>query len=367
MLIHGIIYPKDNKTRTSAWFAMEKMMSSRWFNLASWGITALIVAGVLGFALLHMQNPLFAAAAPTAMPLVSQVPADVQIHVPLLEQPAIERKLTLKTITPQRSRPEVVKHTVEHGDSVFYIAKKYGIKPDTLLWANYDVLNDTPDSLRPGQELNIPPTDGILYQWKSGDTLETIAAQYKATAADILNWSGNNIDLTDPTIKANQWVMIPGGSREYKQWLVPTIARRHSGTASVGAAACGDGPVGSANFVWPAQNHFLSGNDFYAGHLGIDIAAGEGAPIYAADSGIVTIASGVATGYGNVIMIDHGNGFVTLYAHLSQFNVKTCQAVTVGQLIGLAGSTGNSSGAHLHFEVRENGGFINPWNVLPAP
>jgi murein DD-endopeptidase MepM/ murein hydrolase activator NlpD len=329
------------------------MINSRWFNITSWGITALI------------------GAVPMAVTAVSKnpqaTPASGGALISLLQQPAIERKLMLKTIIPQRPRYAVVTHTVESGDSVFAIAKEYNIKPDTLLWANYDILNDTPDSLRPGQELNIPPTDGIIYKWKDGDTLDKVVTQYKAKVNDVLDWSGNNIDLTDTKIKTNQWLMIPGGSREYKQWLVPTIARGHSGTASVGTASCGDGPVGSGNFVWPAQNHFLSGNDYYAGHLGIDIAAGLGASIYAADNGVVTMASGVTSGYGNVIMIDHGNGFITLYGHLSQFDVKVCQGVTAGQLIGLAGSTGNSTGAHLHFEVRENGGFINPWNVLPAP
>jgi murein DD-endopeptidase MepM/ murein hydrolase activator NlpD len=350
---------------------MEKIMGSRWFNIASWGITALIVAGMLGFAFLHMQDQfvVVAAAAPAATLSGNPqgMPSDGRANVSLLQRPAVGRELRLKTIIPERPRYTIITHTVERGDSVFYIAKQFGIKPDTLLWANYDVLNDTPDSLRVGQELNVPPTDGILYQWKEGDTIDNVAAQYKARADNILDWSGNNIDLTDPKIETNQWVMIPGGSREYKQWLVPTIARGRSGTASVAGSACGDGPVGSTNFIWPAQNHYLSGNDFYAGHLGIDMAAGEGASVFASDSGVVTIAGGVASGYGNVIMIDHGNSFVTLYAHLSQINVKVCQPVTVGQLIGLAGNTGNSSGAHLHFEVRESGGFINPWNVLPAP
>jgi murein DD-endopeptidase MepM/ murein hydrolase activator NlpD len=353
---------------------MEKIASSRWFNLVSWGITALIVAVLFGFAFLDIQRPFRVAAAPGVTLTREDAHAastgaeSADANVSLLARPAIERKLRLKTIMPDRPRYAVTTHTVESGDSVFYIAKQFGIKPDTLLWANYDILNDTPDSLRVGQELNIPPTDGILYRWKDGDTFDKVAAQYKAKADNILDWSGNNIDLTNPEIKTDQWVMIPGGSREYKQWLVPTVARGHSGTAKVPGSACGgDGPVGSTNFVWPAQNHYLSGNDFYAGHLGIDIAAGMGASVFAADSGVVTIAGGVTSGYGNVIMIDHGNGFVTLYAHLSQMNVKACQSVTIGQLIGLAGSTGNSSGAHLHFEVRENGGFINPWNVLPAP
>ena len=351
---------------------MEKITASRWFSIVSWGITALVVAGMFGFAFIRLDH----APLPTGLTLPETVLQTGPVALPTLAEqgiafvqlPAIERKLTLRTIIPQRPRSAVIDYTVEPGDSVFGIAKQYNIKPDTLLWANYDVLNDTPDSLRPGQQLNVPPTDGILYQWKSGDTFETVAAQYKAQPVDILDWTGNNIDLTHPDVQPKQWVMIPGGTREYKQWLIPVPPHPHSGTAAMTGSACSGGPVGSGAFVWPAQNHFLSGNDFYAGHLGIDIAAGLGAPVYAADAGTVTKAdSGWNSGYGNVIMIDHNNGFVTLYGHLSQFNVTLCQSVHAGQLIGLAGDTGNSFGAHLHFEVRENGGFINPWNVLPAP
>jgi murein DD-endopeptidase MepM/ murein hydrolase activator NlpD len=161
-------------------------------------------------------------------------------------------------------------------------------------------------------------------------------------------------------------VMIPGGEREFVQWIVPTIARGSSGTSPTSQSACPGGAVGSGAFVWPADAHTLSGNDYWSGHLGIDIAAGEGAPVYAADSGVVTMAQGGYNyGYGNVIQIDHGNGYSTLYAHLSVIGVSTCASVSAGQWIGSAGNTGNSQGAHLHFEVRQNGGFINPWFVLP--
>jgi murein DD-endopeptidase MepM/ murein hydrolase activator NlpD len=343
------------------------------FNLISWGLTLAIVLGAGGFAAWRMQSPPAPAAAlapaSAATALVAEDPQSATIpagsSVSMLSLPAIGRSLTLKTIVPDRPRYSIAVHTVARGDSVFAISKEYSIKPDTLLWANYDVLNDSPDSIRPGQELNIPPTNGILYKWKATDTLAGVATQYKAKVDDILNWPGNNVDLTNPSFKAGDLVMIPGGSREYKQWLIPTIARGRSGTTGVAGSACSGGPVGSGAFIWPAGNHFLSGNDYYAGHLGIDIAAGEGAPIYAADAGVVVKASGGYNGgYGNVIMIDHGNGFATLYAHLSQINVSVCQGVGAGTLIGMAGSTGNSTGAHLHFEVRLNGGFINPWSVL---
>jgi murein DD-endopeptidase MepM/ murein hydrolase activator NlpD len=237
-----------------------------------------------------------------------------------------------------------------------------------LLWANYDLLQDSPDSLRVGQVLKVPPVDGVYYQVKQGDTLASIADEFSANLEDVLNWPGNNFDLTSQQVKPGDYVMVPGGHREFVQWIIPTVARGKSGTSNIGSTACAGGPVGGGGFIWPTGNHYLSGNDYWSGHLGIDIAAGLGAPVWAADAGVVTIAQGGWNGgYGNVVMIDHGNGYLTVYGHLEQYNVVPCQGVAQGQLIGLAGSTGNSTGAHLHFEVRLNGGFVSPWYVLPAP
>jgi murein DD-endopeptidase MepM/ murein hydrolase activator NlpD len=340
-------------------------VTSRWFNLISWGITLLLVLAAGGFAFWQMQNPqVVVAAAPAPMattgPQLVATPTGNTVSV--LSLPALERSLTLKTIIPERPRYVVSKHTVERGDSVFAIAKSASIKPDSLLWANYDVLNDSPDSIRPGQELNLPPTDGILYQWKDGDTLDKIATQYKAKVEDILNWPGNNIDLTDPKLKIGQLVMIPGGSREFKPWVIVTYSVSKSGKS--GGSTCSSGPVGSG-WVWPAGEHWISGNDFYAGHPGIDIAASEGAPIYAAAAGVVVqAADGWNGGYGTTVVIDHGNGYTTRYGHLSQINVSICQGVGAGTVIGAAGNTGNSFGAHLHFEVHLNGAAINPWSVF---
>jgi murein DD-endopeptidase MepM/ murein hydrolase activator NlpD len=128
---------------------------------------------------------------------------------------------------------------------------------------------------------------------------------------------------------------------------------------------CDNGTVGSGKFVWPADNHSLSGNNFGPDHPGIDIAAGEGSAVYAADGGIVIAEGNDTATYGNMIQIDHGNGYLTVYAHLSVIGVKICQSVEAGQWIGAAGSTGNARGAHLHFEVAQDGSYINPWNVLP--
>ncbi|HET9591062.1 MAG TPA: peptidoglycan DD-metalloendopeptidase family protein [Anaerolineales bacterium] len=349
---------------------LASFFSNHRFSIISWSVTLLIVAGLVGGALKWRQ----ATASPQArapVPTVALEEEPPQVVMPALGGPvafrSIEREIQIKTNVPaDKPRYDVEEYRVVRGDSIFAIAESFKLKPETVLWANYDVLQDDPHSLAPGQVLKIPPTDGIYYQWKPEDTLESVADEFNATVEDIVNYPGNDIDLAEPKVESGSWVMVPGGEREFVQWLVPTVATGASGTSSTSQSSCPGGAVGGGGFVWPADNHHLSGNDYWSGHLGIDIAAGAGAPVYAADSGVVTMAQGGYNyGYGNVIQIDHGNGYSTVYAHLSTIGVNLCASVGAGQWIGSAGSTGNSQGAHLHFEVRQGGGFINPWFVLP--
>src|SRR5215208_2979314 len=340
------------------------------FGVISWGVTGILVAGMVVSAFLWRKSTaLPGALAP--IPTASSKKDTPQVPMPALvgkeSFEAIGREIQIKTNIPaDKPRYQPEDYRVVHGDSIFAIAESFKLKPETILWANYDVLQDDPHSLKPGQVLKIPPTDGIYYQWKENDTLDTVASEFKTSIDDILNYPGNDIDLTNPKVDSGSWVMVPGGQREFVQWLVPTVAKGASGTSSTNQSACSGGAVGSGGFVWPADNHFLSGNDYWSGHLGIDIADGEGGAVYAADSGVVTMAQGGYNyGYGNVIQIDHGNGYSTVYAHLSRIGVGVCASVGAGQWIGASGNTGNSEGAHLHFEVRQNGGFINPWFVLP--
>jgi LysM repeat protein len=287
-------------------------------------------------------------------------------------QLGITRLTSLHTNIPTRPRAKAIDYSVATGDSVFGIAQSFNLQPETILWANYDQLNDSPDMLSPGMTLNVPPVDGVYYKWQEGDSVDSIASIFKAKAQDILAWEGNNFDLTNPQVEPGQWIMIPNGHREFRQWLVPTIARSNSGvTKSVlGPGACEgnyDGAYGSGAFTWPTSSHSLSGNDYWSGHLGIDIAGAVGDGVFASDSGVVVFAGWSNGGYGYMVMIDHGNGYQTVYAHLSAYNVSCGQSVYTGSYIGAVGSTGNSTGAHLHFEVRNMGGFISPWFVLPAP
>ena len=310
---------------------------------------------------------------------MAPVPTPITAAADDLELPAFSvpddpsrlvRQSPLRTTLSQGSRIEVIRYTVQSGDSVFGIADAFGLTPETILWGNYEELQDDPHSLRPGIELNVLPVDGVYYQWQEGDSLDGIAGSFSVDADAIMSWPGNGIDPVNQTVEPGAWIVVPEGVRAFQQWLVPTIARGAAGVGTAyGSGGCvGDfsgGAIGTGGFIWPTSNHYLSGNDYWSGHLAIDIAAGLGASIWAADSGVVVYAGWSNNGYGNMVMLDHGNGWQTLYAHLSSVNVTCGQSVGQGQLIGLGGSTGNSTGPHLHFETRFEGGFVNPWYVLP--
>lgn len=281
----------------------------------------------------------------------------------------IKRNTLLKTNTDPDQRHTVISYTVEKGDSIFKISKDFNLSPETILWANYESLKDNPELLSIGMTLKILPTDGILYKWGPGDSIEGVAAEYKAEPSAILLWPENGLDQDNLQINQGAYIMIPGGKREMVSWVMPTIPRKNSGVTKTmsGPGGCEtvDGAYGTGTFIWPAVNNYLSGNDYWSGHLALDIASGLGSPVYASDSGLVVYAGWNNSGYGNMVMIDHGNGYQTLYAHLSQVSVTCGSSVYQGTLIGSSGNTGNSTGPHLHFEMRYMGGLVNPWSLLP--
>jgi murein DD-endopeptidase MepM/ murein hydrolase activator NlpD len=284
------------------------------------------------------------------------------------------------TTIPTRPRQEIVKYTVQEGDTLFGISEKYGLDPETILWGNYSILLDDPHALQPGQELNILPVNGTLYEWQDGDGLNGVSSFFGVTPEDIINFPGNNLDPanigdpTHPNIAPGTMLIIPGGRREFVSWSAPLgVTRENPALARVlGPGACdpvSGGAIGYGSFVWPTNKHYLSGFDYSpkSNHWGIDIAGSEGEGVYATDAGVVVYAGWNNYGYGNMVMIDHGNGFQSLYAHLSDIYRFCGQSVGQGEGIGAIGSTGHSSGAHLHFEIMTATVKINPWDVLPPP
>ncbi|MBN1147577.1 MAG: peptidoglycan DD-metalloendopeptidase family protein [Anaerolineales bacterium] len=316
----------------------------------------------------------FAAPLPTITPTVW--PVDLPAIQNTGDFSGIPRQARLHTDVPSRPRERVLTYTVKQGDTLFGIADKFGLKPETLLWANQYVLGDNPHNLRPDQELNILPMDGAYHRWSAGDGLNGVAKFFGVAPEDIINCPGNNLspetigDWSNPNIQPGAWIIIPGGRREFVSWSAPDIPRDNPAVAAVlGPGACDSvmsGAIGSGAFIWPADNHFLSGYDYApeANHPGIDIDGDEGQPVYAADSGVIVYAGWNNWGYGNVVVINHGNGWQTLYAHLSAYYVSCGQSVWQGNVIAAIGNTGNSDGSHLHFEMMYNGVRVNPHEYI---
>ncbi len=296
----------------------------------------------------------------------------------MVAERGIPRFALLHTSLPSRGRFEIATYEVKQGDTLIGIGEQFGIKPQTILWGNFDTLADDPHRLQPGQQLNILPVDGVLYEWHAGDGLNGVSEFFGVTPDVIIDWPSNNLsreeigDFSNPNIEVGTKLLIPGGTRDFISWSAPLISRTDPAKAKIfGPGYCGTqytGYVGSGTYVWPSTEKWLSGYDYSPGtnHWAIDVAGRMGNAIYAVDSGVVVYAGWNDWGYGNVIVIDHGNGWQSLYAHLDQMYVGCGASVSQGITIAGMGSTGRSSGPHLHFELMNGSGVrVNPWDFLP--
>jgi len=352
--------------------------AGNWLSGIGWGVALLMIGLTVFVAVKRLPGLTFFAEAPQPTPTpISPIPqgSGGAPHMPDLSAVNVSyvaRQADSHTQKPDHPLDKVQHYVVEKGDSVFSISRQFDLQPESILWANFDTLQDDPQMLSIGINLNIPPTDGVYYKVKKNDTLEKIASTFRVYVEDIVMWPSNKLDFVNPKIEPGKYLMIPGGTGEVRQWVIPDMARGKSGTLSNskinGPGGCeipSGGAVGTGGFMWPTHNvHKISGNDYWSGHLGIDIAALTGDYVFASDSGVVVYAGPISGGYGNFVMIDHGNGYRTAYGHNSAVLVHCGQSVTQGQLISYAGSTGNSTGPHLHFEIRAGTGFVNPWALL---
>ncbi len=247
---------------------------------------------------------------------------------------------------------QVVDIIVESGDTVSSIAYRYGVSVATVV-QNNDITN--PDSLKPGQTLKILPVDGLLHTVKKNETVAGLAKEYKVEADKII--AQNNIDEEEGLI-AGKAVIIPGVQKE-----VPVAIASSAGGVYKNAPA-GSQATGTYNgtLFFPCEGRYTQGYRY--GHYAVDIAQAGGSTIWAAESGTVIRAeSGWNGGYGNVVVIDHGNGMTTLYAHMRDIYVRKGQKVSRKTPIGYMGNTGRvygRTGIHLHFEVVINGVKKNP-------
>ena len=315
---------------------------------------------------------------PDATPTPTMAPPVMPVYEsPDLTEPAgIVRLASPYTIIPSRPRVDVITYTVQTGDTVIGIAERFGLKPETVLWSNYTLLADDPHRLQVGQVLDILPVDGTYHKWRTGEDLRKVSKFYGVEPMAVVEWPGNHFDiyatnLDDPGISPGTMLIIPGGQREMIDYGPPLIPRDHPAVArTYGPGYCGeimDGAIGAGSFIWPIAVHTVIGYDYNPGinHLGIDIGGDLGDPVWAMDHGVVVFAGWSTGGYGNLVVVDHGNAWQSLYAHLDQVYVGCGASVYQGTVLGTLGTTGNSSGPHLHLELIYGTAKVNPHDFLP--
>lgn len=279
--------------------------------------------------------------------------------LPLLDDNSLVPAPNPLTFEGQTPEHEFVIHTVVRGETPNGIAEQYGIEPETILGGN-PRLSEESSLLQVGTELIILPIDGVLHDVQPGDTLESLSLQYSIPVEDIIAYEPNKLEFPY-RLEPETQILVPGAVRELFVWTPPDLSS--VGGTSVEGGSVRPIIVGTGTFIYPVNSRNFT-QFYWYGHPGLDIALPEGSAVYAADTGTVTYAGWNAYGYGNLIVVNHGNGYETFYGHLSSFNVTPGQIVYQGNVIGGTGNTGNSSGPHIHFEIRINNNRDNPcWYI----
>lgn len=261
--------------------------------------------------------------------------------------------LPFTTVPEEPARETISKHVVQAGETILGIAAQYGVQPETIIWANPEIERN-PDRISIGDQLNILPVNGVLHAVRPGETLSAIASKYKVDIDAIVGYSSNALEDATAGLTVGQELIVPGGEKPLVAQQVVTF----NGTVPASATK------GSGAFAWPTSGSVSQG--YWGGHAALDVSSWTGAPVKVADSGyVVYVGRGWSSGYGNHIIVDHGNGYTTLYAHLNSVFVGVGENLGKGQQIGTVGNTGNSTGPHLHFEIRYQGVRRNPYSFLP--
>ncbi|MFH0988133.1 MAG: peptidoglycan DD-metalloendopeptidase family protein [Parcubacteria group bacterium] len=254
------------------------------------------------------------------------------------------------------TRDSIVEYRVKSGDTLAVIARHYGVSVETILWQNQLTVSSR---IVPGQILEILPVSGVVHTVVRGQTIGQIAGKYGVEAAKIVSY---NALPNAASIRIGQKLIIPGGSKAspyQTAQAVPSAAP----IAKLFSVPTAVSRVAASGIIWPTAIHRIT-QYFSLRHTGLDLGIPLMTPLYAVADGTV-VFSGWSTGYGNAVVIDHGNGMKTRYGHQTKLLVSSGDQVDQGQQIGWSGSTGWSTGPHLHFEVIINGVRKNPLAYLP--
>ncbi|MFP4322321.1 MAG: LysM peptidoglycan-binding domain-containing M23 family metallopeptidase [Anaerolineales bacterium] len=289
------------------------------------------------------------------------------VPVTLIEGASVLRQDNAFTVTGSTGRLDVVPYTVERGDTLSGLAARFNLDICSIVWSNP---RNRVSPLRPGNVLDIMPVDGVLFRVTRNTSIEQIAADTGVDPYTIIDSPFNDLSTQTPetVLVEGMKIVVPGGDGgNCNVWSPPpgsgATASSGGGGGLWGCNAGGGG--GGFPTVNPVGGRYSFTQGFTPAHTGVDLAGAAGTPILASGAGVVSFAGWTEYGYGNAIVISHGSTY-TLYAHLNAINVTCGQAVGAGEVIGAMGSTGRSSGNHLHFEIRDAGfNPIDPTFTLP--
>ena len=341
-LVSSSIVFENYKNILVKFFMMKRGRYSRPFLHLS--ALAVLTIGVIAAPFLASTYPVFSQDGTTA----------AKISSPSSAQSIVIGENVFQTSISQKPRDKTLTYVVQKGDTISTIAQKFAVSEDTIRWAND--LSD--DGLSVGDTLSILPVTGVAYKVQSGDTVYTIAKKFDTDPQKIVDFPFN--DFANPetfSLVTGQMLVVPDGIKPSEQPFIKQQVYIAQGPSSTSFSGSG--------FTWPAHGIVTQFASWY--HMALDIAAPYGTPIVAAKSGVV---SSVSTGswdygYGNDVIIDHGDGYKTLYAHMETVNVNAGQQVVGGStVIGWIGLTGRTTGPHVHFELRQNGVTVNPLPYL---
>lgn len=307
-------------------------------------------------------TPVVQAEEPGPTPVGATAPLFDLASLPVLSDNGLSPDLMPITYKPILPEHEFITYTVEAGDTAFRIAQKFDINEETILGGNPFLSNDA-GILQVGAVLNILPVNGVLHEVQEGETLESLSLKYGIPVEDIIAYAPNKLQFPYRLYPDTQ-IVVPGAVVEVFFWEPPSLTTFSSGGSAEALGGIYLGLVGTGRFIWPIGSRSITQYYWY-GHPGLDIGSPEGSGVYASDQGTVTYAAWSPYCYGNLVVINHANGYETFYAHLSSINVSVGQQVYQGTVIAASGNTGCSSGPHLHFEIRFNRGRYDPLSYLP--
>lgn len=287
-----------------------------------------------------------------------QDPRMIQTFDPFTTGISIENLVNFETSVSEKPRSEIIEYEVKSGETLSQIAEKFKVDTSTIKWAN-DL--ESVNTVKPGQVLKILPVSGVAHEVKSGDTLESVAKKYDASDQAIVDFPFNDIG-DDFKLKIGQVLIVPDGTPPESKIVAPK--RNQPQNIKQGPAGPSFSAPGGGSFRWPTTTSGVS--QYFAWyHPGLDLPNRAAPPIVAAAGGTVVVAGWPDNyGFGNRVVVDHGNGYKTTYAHMSNIYVSTGQKVSQGQVVGKMGTTGRSTGVHLHFEIHYKGIAVNPLAIL---